>query len=139
MNLQSLIEKSKPYINVVKDLESSEAEYTEAVLELEKLLLSLRELSSYTISKNINIIPYYFLEKLLDSDLLTSAAKKRVIKRVHPDRRKPDKVEECPVCWEVNYIQMIGCRHWLCNSCLAKIKVGNEVKCPLCRSTSILR
>jgi len=50
----------------------------------------------------------------------------------------PENDYECPVCLETiadakNALVEIHCKHKICNECFMKIKINDNIKCPLCR------
>lgn len=137
MNLEALITEAEKHVDVVKDLESPEIDYLAAKTELNKLLDELLLYSKEDISSMIDKIPHYFWEKLLEHDVLTDKAKKKVNKLLHPAKRKTKVLySECPVCFDWTSVTVLGCKHYLCTSCFKKVKSYSTIKCPCCRTVS---
>ena len=141
MNLIDLISQSSQYTNIVNNLDSSQEEYQSALEELDKLSDELVKFSKKDISQSIDKIPHFFLSKLLNSDCLTAAARKKVLKLIHPAKREnvESQFEECPVCLEWRMVIITDCKHCLCKKCFERIKFMNTFKCPMCRTINILK
>jgi hypothetical protein len=139
MNLIDLISQAKQHTSVLQDLESSERDYQAARGELDKLYKELSKFSKYDISSSIDKIPYSYLGKLLTDNLLTPTARKKALKLIHPAQRESAKFAECPVCFDWMTVIITECNHSLCQRCFKKIKNGNILKCPMCRTINNLR